>query len=378
MPISSKAEQLHAESAVIDMHVHPALKTYLFDKKINERHSSPKIWWPLTLRTDLPKLREGGVDAILSSLYLPEKKILDDCIWSRVVTWFSQKLGDTLKGNRFDETMKLLDEFESLVGNSQIDEKEIARIAHSRNEMDQILAEGKIAILHSIEGAHSLDGNINNVQKFFDKGVCLITLGHFYENEVVSTVDAIPDSYKKLGCFKMLHPDHGLSAFGNNVTEKMVELGILIDLTHSTRTARNAVYAVNNNRRPLVFSHVGVSEFYPHEMNPSDKEIEIIAKSKGIIGVIFFNHWLNGETDRKNGLDLILKTIQHIEKIGGIETVAIGTDFDGFTDPPDDVKDPSEMPKLTETLVETGFSDDEIKKILGGNAKRVLQEGWGK
>ncbi|MFH1050401.1 MAG: membrane dipeptidase, partial [bacterium] len=132
--------------------------------------------------------------------------------------------------------------------------------------------------------------------------------------------------------------------------------------------------------KPLIFSHVGVQKYNWHPMNPNDEEIKIIADSGGVIGVIFMNHWLSRySTKRDNGIENLAKTIEHLVKTGGVDCVAIGTDFDGFTDPPDDLKDISELPKLIQYLSKlNGISENDIEKIMGGNAMRLLKEGWGK
>ncbi len=89
------------------------------------------------------------------------------------------------------------------------------------------------------------------------------------------------------------------------------------------------------------------------------------------------NHWL-APGDQKNGMDLIVKTIKHIAEKGGIDSVAIGSDYDGFTDPPDDIKDTSEYPKLLQALENEGFSSGDIEKVFMKNALRVFESGWGK
>jgi membrane dipeptidase len=110
-------------------------------------------------------------------------------------------------------------------------------------------------------------------------------------------------------------------------------------------------------------------------MSPTEEEIVRIADGGGVIGVIFMNYWL-GEHASKRGLDAIVATVRRIVDVGGSEAVVIGSDFDGFTDPPDDIEDPSKMPRLTEALLGSGFADVEVEKILGGNMLRVLREGW--
>jgi membrane dipeptidase len=87
------------------------------------------------------------------------------------------------------------------------------------------------------------------------------------------------------------------------------------------------------------------------------------------------NYWL-GEHDTSNGLDAIVATAKQIADVGCIDTVAFGSDFDGFTDPPDDIKDISQMPRLTDALLEAPFSEPDVEKILGRNMERVLRMGW--
>ncbi len=89
------------------------------------------------------------------------------------------------------------------------------------------------------------------------------------------------------------------------------------------------------------------------------------------------NAWLSDE-ESKNGIHLMVKTIKHIRDVGGIECPAFGSDCDGFTDPPDDLSDHSMMPRLTAELLRSGFSSSDVEKVIGGNALRALQDGWGR
>ncbi len=366
----------------IDLHAHPSLKTYLFNKRLYKKHKTGGAWNPLAMRVDLPKIVEGGVNAIFSSVYLPENKMIMDCTILSFITslvgLFSKKFRSVKKGNPFSVTMDIIDNFEQAVAKAQKKGWNNFEIARSVSDFKRILSENKIAFIHSIEGAHSLDGKLENLQKFFDRGVSMLTLAHFYENEVTRTVGGIPQSKKMLWCFKNeKEQSEGLPTLGRQVVEEMIRIGMLIDLSHCTIKARDEIYKINNKRRPLVFSHNGVHKMNPAAMNPTDEEIKLIADCGGVIGVIFMNFWLFHK-DKKNGLELIINTIRHLKKIGGIDCIAIGSDFDGFTDPPDDIKDMSKMPKLTKALFDAGFSDEEVEKILGKNVLRVIEEGWGK
>jgi len=116
-------------------------------------------------------------------------------------------------------------------------------------------------------------------------------------------------------------------------------------------------------------------------MNPTPEEVRRIAESGGVVGVIAMDYWLGsggggGRGDPPEGIAAMVRTARELADQGGIEAVALGTDFDGFTDPPDDLPDPSHLPALTDALLGGGFSESDVERILGGNALRVLSEGW--
>jgi microsomal dipeptidase-like Zn-dependent dipeptidase len=167
-----------------------------------------------------------------------------------------------------------------------------------------------------------------------------------------------------------------LTDYGKAIVRRAVQLGVLVDVTHCMLEARQAVYVEIGRRRPIVASHVGVQHIHADAYNLRDDEIREIAAGGGLIGVIFFNYWLDPR-DPKNGLDPIWKTIEHIHRItGSFDHIALGTDFDGFTDPPDDIEDASEMGVVTQMLLDRGVPEADVLRILGGNAQRVLEAGW--
>ena len=377
MEISERARRLHAEALVIDAHVHPSLKTYLFHKKLGKTHRSGRAFDPFTIRVDLPRIIAGGVDALISSIYLPERGLLDDCKVLKFLRRISfGRIRKLFKGDPLEKTLEILDHFERAIAKANSHGRELARVARSNDELLQARADGVIAVVHAVEGAHSLGGRVEGVAALAERGVCMLTLAHFYENEVVAPVVGIPGPMHKLGCFKKpKNLERGLGEIGPVVVEEMLRLGMIIDLTHCTPKARHEIYDLCGTRRPLMFSHVGVQPLADDPMSPTAEEIVRIAGTGGVIGVIFMNYWL-GEHEKKKGLDAIVATVRRIVEVGGSDTVAIGSDFDGFTDPPDDIKDISQMPRLTDALLEAGFGEPEVEKILGKNMERVLRLGW--
>jgi membrane dipeptidase len=181
----------------------------------------------------------------------------------------------------------------------------------------------------------------------------------------------------------------GLTSLGCAVVERMFELGMIVDVTHCTPAARRQVYQFADRAgvsSRVVATHVGAFEINPTPYNLEDWEIRWFADRGGIVGVIFMNYWL-APWQKGIGLDLIARTIEHMVQVAGGTTahVALGSDFDGFTDPPDDLNTAAELPRLTQRLLASmwsiqgrKYSDQEIENILGKNALRVLHEGWGK
>lgn len=381
----SNWQKIHAQSTVLDLHAHPSFNVSLFNRVITSRlYRSRSAFDPFSVRTNIPTLQEGQVDVLLSVVYAPEQGIFDECRLLRILRFFMRPVWNKIYDRPyFDVTSQMLDEMEKAVDgavDAQTGEP-LAKIAHSVAELDEILSQPAarpIAFIHAIEGGHCIDGQMENLQAFFDRGVAYMTLAHFFPNEIVHPVFPWPEYIQKFGCFRGERDlTLGLTAFGEQVVEKMVELGMLIDVSHCTPPARARIYDIVGNRRPILATHVGAYGINPSPYNLQDWELKRIAESGGAAGVIFMNYWLMPH-ETKRGLNFIMRTIDYFTNVAGVEHVAFGSDFDGFTDPPDDLKDASKLPFLTQRLVAENYRETDIEKILGGNALRVLRQGWGK
>jgi membrane dipeptidase len=378
-------QQIHfADSIIVDLHAHPSLKASLFNRMLTSRFRASRSFDPFSVRTDFSKLKRGGLDVLLSTVYAPEKDILKECHYLRLLRYLMPLTWKRVFSRTyFDVTMQMMDVMEKQVAKASDGKtgEPLAKMAYSVRDLDDILSQGgdrPIAVIHNIEGAHSLDGKLDNLQHLFDRGVAYLTLAHFYENEAVYPCFPFPESVQKLGCFQGdRNLALGLKPFGERVVEKMMELGMILDIAHCTPPARQRIYDIVGTRLPLIASHIGAYEINPSPYNLQDWELKRIAATGGVVGVIFMNYWLMPH-ETKRGLNFIARTIRHFVNVVGIDHVAIGTDFDGFTDPPDDLKDASELPKLTQRLIAEGYSSEQIAKIWGGNALRALRAGWGK
>lgn len=360
---------------IIDMHAHPSLKVSLFKRTITRAYAAARTFNPLLFRTNFQKLEQGGVDVLLSTIYAPERDIVEDCVYLKVLALLMPVTYRKLFSNGyFGVTLEMMEKVEAQVRSSPR-----AAMAKSVQQLDALLKQGEprpIIMVHSVEGGHSLDGKLENLDALHQRGVAYLTLAHFYPNQAVFPVFPYPAFAQRFGCFK---DDRdltlGLTHFGEQVVERMLELGMILDISHCTPPARRQIYEMVGNRMPLIASHVGAYEINPSPYNLTDWEIKRIASTGGLACVIFMNDWLMPHAT-PNGLNFISRTIEHFIKVGGLDHVGIGTDFDGFTSTPDDVKDASMLPLVTRRLLSDGYSQGEIEKILGLNALQVLRQGW--
>ncbi|MBI5563318.1 MAG: membrane dipeptidase, partial [Chloroflexi bacterium] len=322
-------------------------------------------------------------------LHVPEKSLLRDFPIMNVFRVLRPDLWRKLfAAPPFTATIKILEEMEA-----EVAKWPIVKMAHSVTELDAILAQPEgarpIAVVHAVEGAHSLgdksasdDEVLRNLEELYRRGVAYLTLAHFYRNRVAHPCYPFPEHMVSLARNPDLWRDltKGLTPLGRRVVRRMIDLGMLIDLSHSTPAARQQVYELceaSGQRVPLMATHVGAYKINPSPYNLADWEVQRIARDGGVVGVIFMPYWLMPK-ESGMGLNFISRTIEHFVNIAGEDAVGLGTDFDGFATPPEDLYNTEQMPRLTQRLLIDGHSEARVKKILGGNALRVLREGWGK
>lgn len=365
---------------VIDLHAHPTMKTYMFRHEFWKRHNPPGFLFPLCMRTDLDALIDGGVQAQLVAVYAVEKDILADFPPLKCLLPLRPRIHGIVHGAPDAMTHMYLDHLEAQVAETRARRGEVVEIARSYADMRRIMGEGKLALVHSIEGSHHLNGNLDNVAAFHRRGVSHMILQHFYTNEAGGTVDPVPATYpiSKIGLHKyQFELEKGLTDWGRELLDRMFEIGMLADLTHAPPKFRRDAYAHaarHAKRRPLIMSHVGVHALAPYAMNPLDEDIRALADTGGVVGIIASRWWLH-RPDQADCLEILRRTIDHLVAQGGEDVVAFGSDFDGFTDVPRDWKSPRDYNRIREALV-GWYGEARAAKFLGGNADRVLREGW--
>lgn len=373
---TDRVRRLHREAPLTDVHAHPSLKAYLFRRNLWRHYRSGAAFDPFSSRSDFRMLEAGGVGVVWAAHYPPERRLFEDCFWLGLAGSLTLPVyRKVLRGTPYETLLAMMDALEREAARRP----ERTAVARSPAEVDRIREEGRIALVHAVEGGHVLEGRPERLEELARRGVAVLTLTHFYANRLADQVDAIPHTMlvRKICEFEFGSVRPPLTDLGREVVRRCERLGIVLDLTHCTPEARSALYAETDPDRPLIATHVGVRALRPTPYNLSDDEIREIARRGGAVGVIFMPYWLTGP-ESGSGLEAIWETMAHVRDVcGSWDHVAIGTDFDGFSDPPDEVRDASGLPAVTRLLLERGVAEGDVKKILGGNAMRVLRAGWG-
>lgn len=232
-------------------------------------------------------------------------------------------------------------------------EGEKAIFIQSKADLEKLILARKsdqqvIGAMLGIEGGHALEASLENLDKVYAAGVRMIGPTHFFDNEFGGSA----------------HGENGagLSEFGRSAVRKMNELGIFIDLAHSSPAIVDDV--LNLSSKPVIVSHTGIRAVLDSQRNLSDAQIQKIAANGGIIGIAFFDMAV-GEPELPN----IIASIKHVRDLVGIQYVALGSDYDGSVAVPFDI---TGLPLIVEGLMKAGFSEEEIKAVMGENVKNFF------
>jgi membrane dipeptidase len=359
---------LCAQNIGIDSHIDTAQRVLIDHADLTERSKAGHV--------DLPRLREGGVNAPFFALWVP--------------TYY--------KGpEAVRRTLDLRDAMERLF---EAHPEQIA-LALTAADIQRITRAGKIAAILTIEGGHQIDDDLAVLRTYYRLGVRSMTLTHFRNTD---WADSSTD--------KPVH--NGLTDFGKEVVREMNRLGMLVDISHVSDKTFYDFLAVTN--KPVIASHSSCRSISDVPRNMTDDMIRALAKNGGVIGINFGEGFLNpkdaellkrtvesiaytepsltgkaldtyaaDELHRdmapkpsNSTLDDAVEHIDHVVKIAGIDHAGIGSDFDGISSAPKGLEDISKMPALKAALRNKGYSEEQIRKIFGGNTLRVLREVVGK
>jgi membrane dipeptidase len=365
----ARAKALHTRALLIDGHNdYPwALREHDPARnldKLDIRASQPSIM------TDIPRLKAGGVGAQFWSVYTPV-----EMQGQAAVTATLEQIDIVHRMVR-----KYPDTFE---------------LALTADDVERIHKSGRIASLIGMEGGHSIDNSLADLRMFYRLGARYMTLTHTANTPWADSANGPAEH-------------HGLTPFGVDVVKEMNWLGMLVDLSHvSPETMASALRVV---QAPVIFSHSDARALNDHIRNVPDDILQMLPKNGGVIMVTFvpgfvspkvnaWNKLQTAEEDRlkainpdpavvKAGVDKwtaanpaphasiadVADHIDHIRKVAGIDHIGIGGDFDGITQTIPELDNVSTYPNLTAELLKRGYSDGDVRKILGENVLRVLRE----
>lgn len=368
--------EFHASSKANEL----AQKYILVDGHIDVPYRLQEKWVDVTKATDggdfdYPRAKAGGLNAPFMSIYVPAS--LDDSDQSTAMAH------------------RLIDYVEAIVGRAP----DKFAIATSVADVEAQFAKGLISLPMGMENGSPVQGSLETLKHFYDRGIRYITLAHSLSNHISDSSYDLRRKWK------------GLSPFGKDMVKEMNNLGIMIDISHVSDAA--FYQTVEISKAPLIASHSSLRTFTPgFERNMDDDMIKALAANSGVIMINFGSTFVDQvsrawrmkmvaerkELETKFGkdspeledfakrymeespfpfanVDTVVEHVEHVVKLVGIEHVGIGSDYDGVGDSlPIGLKDVSTYPNLIQKLLDKGYSEEDIAKILGKNLLRVWRE----
>jgi membrane dipeptidase len=229
--------------------------------------------------------------------------------------------------------------------------------------------QGLISALLTMEEGAPIGTDLDRLEEFYHRGVRMMTLTWNYDN----AIGAPNAKYALSGTAGLLseQPQEGLTSFGIETVERMNELGMIIDVSHGSDQLVRDVLA--HSKQPFVASHSNAREVRAHFRNLSDDLIRQIANRGGVIGMNYCDYFLREPGDDTPLPECVVKHIQHIRNVGGLEVIGLGSDFDGIDVHPD-LADGASVMAILEALERAGFSTGEIEAIFRDNVLRLYRE----
>lgn len=316
---------------ILDLHVDCIIQNRLFGYRIERRHRAGLPGQPLVWHADLPRMKEADYSGACLGIH-----------------WFPWESGRGWRSMR--RQIAYLDEIAAA-------EPRVTRVRHSA-DWRRAADEGKLALAPGVEGAHMLDGELGRVEGLAERDVAYLTLTHFSKNSAATP---------SMG--RGANENDSLTPFGRDLVLTLEEYGITVDLAHVNTPGVLDACSVASD--PVLCTHTGVKGVHDHPRNISDEEIDAIAETDGVIGIIFAPVFLTGHlvADSKAVCDHVEYVVDRV----GIRHVAVGSDYDGWIPSiPSDQRDCRDIGKVFAELKRRGWYDSEIDAIRGRNALELL------
>ena len=328
-----QAHQTHDRILTLDTHCDTPM---FFPQGIHFDQRDPKIL------VDLQKMTEGRQDATIMVAYLPQPKAGET---------FADNVSFDVSGPKAYADL-IFDKIEEIVSQN----KDYIAIARTPNDLWMHKHQGLKSIMLGIENGLALEGKLENLQHFADRGVVYVTLCHNGDNDICDSA-------------RGNNTHNGVSAFGEQVIREMNRLGILVDLSHGGE--KSFYDALDISSQPIVCSHSSSRALCDHPRNLTDDQMRALAAKCGVAQTTIYHGFL-----KKDGEATILDVMAHLDHaidVMGIDHVGLGTDFDGDGGVRG-LADSSELINFTRQLLARRYSEQDIQKIWGGNFLRVMAQ----
>ena len=341
---SEAARSLHRSLLVADLHA----DTLLWERDPLARSERGHV--------DVPRLAEGGValqffTVVTKTPYSPNYESnpdgADGVTAIAVAGLWPVRAWSSLRERALYQARKLHAAAARSGGRLSVirSAADLARFVEHRRGDPQM-----VAGLLGLEGAYALEGDVANVDVLFDAGFRMLAPTHFYDNEWGGSAHGVGKT--------------GLTEKGREMVRRVEARGMLLDLAHASAATIDDVVAVST--RPLLVSHTGVRGTCDNGRNLSDGQLRLIAAKGGVVGIGYWDAAVCGRDARA-----IARAIRHAANVAGVGHVALGSDFDGAVTTPFDT---TGVVLVTEALLAEGFTEEEVRAVMGGNVFRLLAE----
>ncbi len=322
------ALDIHRKFSIIDTHT---------DTPMAWNDHTDMNQWQSDMRTDFRKMKSANMAAVFMVAYLKQLSI-----------------GSEEQTQAFESAKAIL----SRLG-KQVEVSSIVKLAISPDEIGKNIKSGTPSVALGIENGYALNSDVANVELFHKMGVRYITLCHNGDNDICDSAAGN-------------NTHNGLSQLGKEVIKEMNRLNIMVDISHASDQTMQQ--AIELSSTPVIASHSGARAICNHRRNIPDDILQLLANNGGVAQICLYDAFLNNDSS-KASIDDIIAHIRHIINVAGIDHVGIGSDFDGGGGIKG-CQSTNEYTNITMTLIENGFSPDEIGKIMGGNFLRVWQQQY--